>query len=229
MALHLTRELDRLKQQILSLSAEVEESLRSAVRAIETRDAQLSSKVIERDREIDEWEVKVEEECLKVLALHQPVAVDLRFLVAVLKINNDLERIGDLAANIAERALVLADMAPSEVPLDLAGMADAAGVMVRDSLDALVTFDADLARKVCRADDEVDDMNRDMYERIKNAIRSDPEQVDVLIHLLSASRHLERVADHATNIAEDVIYMVTGEVVRHRHGIGGSRPAGKIS
>lgn len=221
MARHLMRELDKLKRQLLSLSALVEENQRRAVRAIETLDEGIAREVIDLDDAIDNREVEVEEECLKIFALHQPVAVDLRFLVAVLKINNDLERIGDLAVNMAERAILLAQMGLPEVPVDFTGMADVVGGMVRDSLDALVTFDENLARKVCCTDAHVDEMNREIYERIKQAIVSSPEDINALIHLLSASRHLERTADHATNIAEDVIYMVTGDVVRHRHGIAG--------
>jgi phosphate transport system protein len=161
-------------------------------------------------------EVGVEEDCLKILALHQPVAIDLRFIVAVLKINNDLERIGDLAVNIAERSAFLSKHPPFGFSLGLVEMADRAQDMLKHSLDALINLDSGLAQEVCAADDEIDAMNRQMYLKIQDAIRSNPGKLESLIHLLSVSRHLERIADHATNIAEDVIYMVEGRIARHR-------------
>ena len=213
---HLQTEIEKLKKELLTLSAIVEETVHRAVSCIVRRDEVLARKVLEKDDEIDRMEVDVEEECLKILALHQPVATDLRFIVAVLKINSDLERIGDLAVNIAERAVFLAQQPKLDLPYDLPGMAEKAKAMLRHSLDALVNHDARLAREVCAADDEVDAINRDMYEQVKKAIHLHPERVDYLIHLLSVSRHLERIADHATNIAEDVTYMLEGEIVRHR-------------
>lgn len=216
MALHMLRELDKLKRKMLSLSALAEESLRKAVEALEKRDAALARRIIDADYEIDQMEVEVEEDCLKLLALYQPVAIDLRFVIATIKINSDLERIGDLAVNIAERAEYLAMHDRVDVPFDFAGMAEKARMMVRRALDSLVNMDARLARQVCAADDEVDAMNRRMYDQVKDAMRRHPEWIDQLVHILSTSRHLERVADHATNIAEDVIYMIEGEIVRHR-------------
>lgn len=213
---HLQHALDKLKRSIFSLSGMVEESVRDAVRALDTRDSRLAQKVIDADLEIDHAEVDVEEEGLKILALHQPVAIDLRFIVAVLKINNDLERIGDLAVNIAERAQFLATHEKVDIPFDFAGMAEKAQAMVKQSLDALVNLDAGSALAVCAADDEVDAMNRQMYLQVGEGMREHPDQVESLTHLLSVSRHLERIADHATNIAEDVIYMVRGEIVRHQ-------------
>jgi phosphate transport system protein len=212
---HLRRELEKLKQHILGLGAVVEESMRKAVQALEQRKAPLAEEVMAADLEIDHAEVELEEECLKILALHQPVAIDLRFIVAVLKINNDLERIGDLAVNIAERALYLAEHDETRAPLDFGQMARKAQTMVKDALDALVNMDPDLARSICAADDEVDAINREMYIEVQRSIRQTPDRLEGLIHLLSASRHLERVADHATNIAEDVVYMVEGEIIRH--------------
>ncbi|KPK65776.1 MAG: PhoU family transcriptional regulator [Planctomycetes bacterium SM23_32] len=216
MSKHLQRELDRLKRRILSLSGLAEESVHKAVHALERRDERLAANVIESDIELDHAEVDLEEECLKILALHQPVAIDLRFIVACLKINNDLERIGDLAVNVAERAQYIATHERVDAPFDFVGMAEKAQAMVRESLDALVNLDAEAARRVCAADDEVDALNREMYAKVQDGIRAHPEQMPGLIHLLSASRHLERIADHATNIAEDVIYMVKGEIVRHQ-------------
>ncbi|HUJ73429.1 MAG TPA: phosphate signaling complex protein PhoU [bacterium] len=201
---------------LLSLGADVEGSVYKAVQALDRRDKSMAEQVISGDAAIDKFEVYLEEECLKILALHQPVAIDLRFVIAVLKINNDLERIGDLAVNIAERALFLAAHQPLDVPFDFASMAAKAQQMLKKSLDALVNMDPRMARDVCAADDEVDALNRDMYGRIEDGIRQHPEHLESLIHYLGVSRYLERIADHATNIAEDVIYMVDGDIVRHR-------------
>jgi phosphate transport system protein len=216
MAQHLQREIDKLKKEILSLGAMVESSVQMAVKSIEERDSNLAEKVINSDTEIDHAEVDLEENCLKVLALHQPVAIDLRFIIAVLKINSDLERIGDLSVNIAERVKFLRDQPSIRIPYDLQGLAEKASWMLRNSLDSLVRLDTAIARRVCTADDEVDNINREMYDLIKNAIRAHPEHLDALIPYLSVSRYLERIADHATNISEDVIYMVEGVIARHR-------------
>lgn len=216
MPLHLQREIENLKKKILNLGARVEKAVREATLCIERRDGDLAQKIIDNDIEIDHKEVEVEEDCLKILALHQPVAIDLRFLVAALKINNDLERIGDLAVNIAERAVFLAGQPLVAVSLDFTGMARKAQVMVENSLDALINFSVEEAYEVCAYDDEIDAMNRQMYLTVQEGIRARPDQVESLIHLLSASRHLERIADHATNIAEDVIYMIEGQVIRHK-------------
>ena len=216
---HLERELEKLKKQILSLGAMVEERVRMAIRAFETRDRELAMKIIDADREIDKAEVEMEEDCLKVLALHQPFAVDLRFIIAVIKINNDLERVGDEAVNVAERVANIAKRPPVNVPFEYGVMAEKSEAMLKSSLDALVNLDADLAYKVCLLDDEVDDINRDIYDKVKAAIQKQPERIGYLINLLLISRHLERIADHATNIAEEVIYMVEGEISRHRNDI----------
>jgi len=216
MSVHMQRQLEHIKQETLQLGTLVEENLRSAVHAVERRDQDMATRVIDKDDPIDKMEVDIEEECLKFLALYQPVAADLRFVVTVLKINNDLERIGDLAVNIAERAAFLATQPPVKVTFDFHRMAGEAQIMLKHSLDALVNRDPLLAWKVCAADDEVDAMNSDMYRQVQRAILQDPTQVQSLLHLLSISRHLERTADLATNIAEEVIYMVEGEIVRHR-------------
>lgn len=216
MPVRLQKELQKLKKRILSLGTMVEERVRMAIRAVETRDEKLAKRIIEMDREIDENEVEVEEECLKILALHQPVAVDLRFISAVIKINNDLERIGDQAVNIAERVVSIARRPQVTVPFDYKLMAEKTETMLKESLDALVNLDADLAHKVCLKDDEVDDINREIYDKVKEAIRSHPDRVGYMINLLLVSRHLERIADLTTNIAEEVIYLIEGEISRHR-------------
>lgn len=222
---HLRREIDRLKKAILTLCALVEEDVRKAGRSVAERDAGLANSIIEKDAVIDHMEIEVEEECLKILALYQPVAVDLRFIVSVLKINNDLERIGDLAVNIAEQAAYLATQERVEVPFDFPGMAQKVQSMLKRSVDALVNMDSDLARRVCAADDEVDAIHRDMYTHVQNAILRNPEAIDRLIRHLSVSRNFERIADHATNIAEDVVYLVEGEIVRHGEGAKQSQNA----
>jgi phosphate transport system protein len=216
---HLQRELEALKKQILSLGAMAEERVRMAIEAFETRNRELARQIIEADNEIDDAEVEVEEECLKILALHQPVAVDLRFISAAIKINNDLERVGDEAVNIAERVENISRRIPVDVPFEYGAMAEKSEAMLQKSLDALVNLDADLAYKVCLSDDEVDNINREIYDKIKEVIKVHPDRVGYLINLLFIARHLERIADHATNIAEEVIYMVEGEIPRHRKDI----------
>lgn len=216
MSVHLQREIDRLKKQILTLSAHVEESVQRAVKSITERDRRLAKRVLDEDMAIDELEVDVEEDCLKILALHQPVAIDLRFIIAVLKINNDLERIGDLAVNIAERGIMLSELPPIRTSFDYPKMAVMTQSMLRRSLDALVNMDVPLAASVCTADDDLDAANRQMYDIVREGIRNHPEQLDQYIHLLAVSRQLERIGDHATNIAQDVIYMIEGRIVRHR-------------
>lgn len=217
MSQHFIREIEALKKKILAVGAVVEERIAQAITAMAKHDVALAQRVAEGDDEVDEMEVEVEEECLKILALYQPVAIDLRFVIAVLKMNNDLERMADTAVNIARRAEYLATSWPQiEVPQMLMEMAQKVQGMVQQGLDALVHSDATLARTVCRADREVDTLNRQMHVDIQHAIKNSPDQVERLIHTLSVSRHLERIGDLATNVAEDVIYTVEGEIVRHR-------------
>lgn len=216
---HLDHEIEKLKKQILSLAADVEELVANSVAAINARDAELGQKVIDTDAHIDALEVEVEEECLKMLALHQPVAHDLRFIVACIRLNSDLERIADLAVNIGERAVFLAGVAEvTEKPLDVGAMARLVRSMLSGALDALVNLDADRARSICAMDDEADEMHRATFQRVEQAVSRHPAEFATLTHYLSVSRYLERIADHATNIAEDVIYMVDGAIVRHRGG-----------
>ena len=215
MAKHFMRELDKIKKMILSLGALAEERVRLAISAVENKDSEVAVQIIKSDYEIDQMEVDVEEECLKVLALHQPVAVDLRFLIAVIKINNELERIGDQAVNIAQRVDIIARHRDSKFQFDYSVMAQKVEAMLRMSLDALVNLDIDLAFKVVTMDDEVDQIQKDAYDRIKTAMKSGEERMAYMINLLLISRHLERLGDHATNIAEEVIYLIEGEIVRH--------------
>jgi phosphate transport system protein len=212
---HLQRQIDQLKQKILFVGSMVESAIANAVNALVERDEHLAGKVLEEDAEIDRMEVDVEEDCLKILALYQPVAVDLRFVVAVLKINNDLERMGDLAKNIAKRVLYLARVDRVDVPVDFRTMAQRAQDMVKRSLDALVTADSALAHQVRQDDDELDGMRRMIHEMIRAKVRERPDQIETLLKMYSVAKHLERMGDMATNVAEDVIYMVEGDIVRH--------------
>lgn len=215
MARHLHRELDKIKKRILSLGALVEERVHRTAGAIHSRDAAIAEKIIESDWEIDEMEVEVEEECLKILALYQPVAVDLRFLIATIKINNDLERIGDEAVNISERVVTMSKRPDPGFVFDYTLMAEKSQAMLKMSLDALVNLDVDLAFKVITLDDTVDNFQKEAYDQIKAAIKQKPDRVGYLVNLLLISRHLERLADHCTNIAEEVIYLIEGEIIRH--------------
>jgi phosphate transport system protein len=218
MAEHLHRQLHDLKQQVVYVGTLVEEALAKAIRALISRNDRLARDVIDADDEIDRMEVEVEESCLEILALHQPVALDLRFVVAVLKINNDLERIGDLAKNIAKRVVALAQAHVIDVPGDFEPMARAAQRMVKGSLDALVTSNPLLARQVRAMDQEVDDHRDQIESYVKGWISERPDQTQALLQLSSIARHIERLADMATHIAEEVIYMVEGDIVRHRAG-----------
>ena len=216
MSKHLERDLDDLQKDLLALAASVEEAIHKAIRALQERDVPLAEEVIDGDNDIDEEENHVEEECLKVLALHQPVAVDLRRVTAVLLINTDLERMADLAEDIAERAVALAAWPAIPIPADLQRMTDLASSMVRQALDAFVNLDAKLARLVCRLDDEVDRYNKSIIDELIRLMQRSPDMVEPGLSFFSATRHLERIADHATNIAEDVVYLVEGEIIRHR-------------
>lgn len=213
---HLLRDLESLKKEILLLGALVEEATHKAILTVVDRRAELAEEVIAGDREVDDREVRIEEECLKVLALHQPVAHDLRFVLTVLKVNNDLERVGDLAGNIAERGRDLARASEIMVPREIHTMTQCVRRMLRDSLNAVVQSDTSLARQVLSDDEEVDELHKGIFSIIRDRIREDPDQVEGMIQLLSVSRYLERIADLATNIAEDVVFMVDGEVIRHQ-------------
>ncbi len=215
MARHFQKELEKVKKMILSLGAMVEERVRQSWKAIETLDPEIAQQIIRTDHEIDEMEVEIEEECLKIMALHQPVAIDLRFLIAVIKINNDLERIADEAVNIAERVATLDKHRTPKFFFDYEPMAATTEEMLKLSLDALVNMDVDIAFKVVTMDDEVDDIHRQAYGLIRDEMKGHPEQIIFLMNFYLISRHLERIADHATNIAEEVIYLIEGEIVRH--------------
>jgi phosphate transport system protein len=206
-----------MEQDLLDQSAVVEQMVHRACQALRARRTDWVEEVMGNEEMVNHREVQIEEECLKMLALHQPVAIDLRRVATVLKINTDLERIADLAVNIGERTHRLAMYADFQLPSQLDRMAEVAISMVRDALDAFVRLDVELAREVCRRDDEVDRLNRQIIDRLLSVIKTNPAEAEPALHVFSASRHVERIADHATNIAEDVVYLVDGEIARHRN------------
>ena len=216
MEILLGHELDRLKKDILELYAEVEACVSKSLQSLIRLDAELAQSIILKDEEIDQMEVDMEEECLKVLALHQPVAGDLRFIVAILKINNDLERIADLAVNVAERSITLAKVSPIQVPFDCTSLGKKVLAMLDKSFESFITLNTDLAFEVLTLDDEVDLIHRNSYKIVGEMVLKAPDAFTALSSYLSASRHLERIADLTTNIAEDVIYLVKGDIVRHK-------------
>ena len=219
MSKHLQRDLENVQRELLALFTIVEETIDNAIRALNERRLDLAEQVLAGDDEIDQREVHIEDECLKILALHQPVAVDLRRVATVIKINTYLERIADLAQNIAERAQFLATQPSFPIPSQLQRMVNLATQMVRDALASFVSLDAQAARRVCLADDQVDECNREIIDELYHLMQVHPEMVKPAMHCFSASRYVERIADHATNIAEDVIYLIEGDIVRHRHDI----------
>ncbi len=212
---HFHEELDALKQTLLAMGALVEDQIRRVMQALVERDDALARQVIERDRQVNAYDVEVDEKCVELLALYQPAAGDLRFLTTAMKIVTDLERIGDQAVNIAQRALELNQEPQLKPYIDLPRMADKAQGMVRDSLDAFVARDAALARQVCARDSEVDALKEQIFRELLTYMMADPTTIPRAIRLILVSRFLERVADHATNIAEMVIYMIEGRMVRH--------------
>jgi len=212
---HLQKDIDSLKNKIITMGSEAEDRVYKASLALINRDERLINELIQSDRQIDKMEVDIEEHCLKILALYQPVAIDLRFIIAVLKINNELERVGDIAVNIAERAAFLCKHKEFEIPYDVKAMATKVESMLTRSIDSLVHMDVHLAHKIRAEDDQVDEYNREMYAKVKDMLINNPEDINCMLHAVSAGRHLERIADHACNIAEDVIYLVDAEIVRH--------------
>jgi phosphate transport system protein len=216
MPVHLHRQIECLRQELLSVCALAVDQVHLSVQALLNRDQDLARRVEQQDLEIDRREVEIEEECLKTLALYQPVAGQLRFVVCVLKVNSDLERVGDIAVNIAHKATSLALLPPIGMPFDLASMSEKAEAMLQDSLDAMVTENVKLAASVCARDIEVNRMKHENRVKAEEMLQQDPSHVAALLKLLAVSRHLERMADHAVNIVEDLIYLLEGKVVRHQ-------------
>jgi len=212
---HFHEELGALKQTLLAMGALVEDQIRRVMRALIERDDALAHDVIERERQVNAYDVEIDEKCVELLALHQPTAGDLRFITTAMKIVTDLERIGDQAVNIAQRAIEL-NLEPQLKPyIDLPRMADKAQAMVKESLDAFVARDTALARRVCGEDGSVDALNHQIFRELLTFMMEDPKTIPRAIRLMLIARFLERVADHATNIAEMVIYMVDSKMVRH--------------
>jgi phosphate transport system protein len=217
MSKHLVRDLESLQRQILGMAGYVEEMIFRSIQALRERDKSLALEVIESDSKVDELDNAVTEECLKLVALHQPVAKDLRRIATVFMITTDLERMGDLASDIAERAIAMSGGPKIPIPDKLPKMTDLTTAMVRQSLDAFVNLDGKQAKRVIRLDDEVDRLNAEIIDELMARMKASSETIEPNISLFSAVRHLERIADHATNVAEDVLYLVDGEIVRHRH------------
>jgi phosphate transport system protein len=215
METHFQQELNKLKEQLLKMAGLAERAISNAIEALVKRDTPLAEKTIVEDEKINEMEIRVDDLCLKLLALHQPLAADLRFITSAMRINTELERIGDLSVNIAERAISL-DQEPQLKPyIDLPRMAEITQSMVKDVLDAFVNGDARLARSVCERDDQVDALNDQVFRELLTYMMSDPKTITRAVHLIIVSRCLERIADHATNIAEGVIFMVQALVIKH--------------
>jgi phosphate transport system protein len=215
MTRHFHEELEALKQTLLAMGGLVEDQIRRVMKALLERDDVVAQEVIERDRQVNTYDVEVDEQCVSLLALHQPAAGDLRFITTAMKIVTDLERIGDQAVNIAQRVLEL-NVEPQLKPyIDLPRMAEKAQRMVKESLDAFVARDTALARQVCEEDAEVDALKEQIFRELLTFMMEDPRTIPRAIRLILISRFMERVADHATNIAEMVIYMVEGKMVRH--------------
>ncbi len=215
MSKHLAKDLERLHKTVLTLAGHVEDAIAVAIQSLQTRDVALARTVVSGDDEIDLLENEVQDECLKILALHQPVATDLRRVSVVLMIVTDLERMGDSAVGIAERTETLSRPPHLSIPHRLTEMTARTTEMVRASIDSFVNLDPPAACRVIRMDDEVDQDNVDLIQYVVGEMKRDPALIEQGLSLFSAVRHLERIADHATNIAEDVIYLVNGELVRH--------------
>ncbi len=217
MSVHLQSDLEALHKDLLSMSALVEDMIHRAVDQLIHPDIEEAHKLVQQDTEIDRWDVRIEDTCLKVLALHQPVAIDLRRITTMLKISGELERVADLACNIAERALGMLDAPDVTVPNQLQEMATDAVDMLHRSIDAYIDLDSEKARRVTADDDAIDDANDAIIALLVEQMHQQPDRIDALLHLFSAVRQVERVADHATNIAEDVVYLVEGKIIRHAH------------
>jgi phosphate transport system protein len=212
------QELDELKHRILAMAGMAEQAVDLAVQAYSQRDLALCQRVLNNEPAINRAEREIDEFAVDLLAMQQPMAIDLRFILAVIKINADLERVGDQAVNIAQRVMNMIEMPPTDLPVDIPAMAAKVRKMVRDALQSFIEGDTDLARRVLEADDEVDRMNKEAFANLSICMQTKPDSAVQALDALSIARNLERVADHATNIAEDVIFWVRGADVRHRAG-----------
>lgn len=216
MSTHLTRDLGVLHRNLLSMCATVEELVHKAVDELSDPNIERAKELAKQDDEVDRFDVSIEEECLKILALHQPVATDLRRITTVMKISGELERVADISVHIAERACALVNQPGIEVPEKLQEMAARAVEMLHKAIDSYVGLDSQLARHIVESDNVVDELNREIIYELMGTMQHHPDLIEPAMSLFSATRHIERVADHATNIAEDVVYLVEGEIIRHR-------------
>jgi phosphate transport system protein len=226
---HFQKELEELKKNLLKMAAMVEEAIRDAVQSLVKRDSKLAQRTFEFEDRINTMEIAIDEMCLKLLALRQPMAVDLRFITSAMRIITDLERMGDQAVNIAERAISLNQELQLKPYIDLPRMAEIAESMVKDVLDAFVNHDPRLARSVCERDDLVDGLKDQVFRELLTYMMSDPKTITGAVHLVIVARCLERIADHATNIAEDVIFMVDALVIKHHAEVKGEGEGRNIS
>jgi phosphate transport system protein len=215
METHFQQELNKLKQNLLKMAGLAEQAINNAIEALVQRNTSLAEKTIAEDEKINQMEILIDEWCLKLLALHQPLAADLRFIASAMRINIELERIGDLAVNIAERVISLNQEPQLKPYIDIPRMAEITQSMVKDVLNAFVNGDAALARAVCERDDQVDALNDQVFRELLTYMMADPKTITRAVHLIIVSRCLERIADHATNIAEGVIFMVKALVIKH--------------
>jgi len=216
MTIHLQRDLESLRKDVLHLGSLVQGSTKASIDFLNSKRTQQLDEVAQLERRINELEVDIEEHCLKILALHQPVAIDLRFIVVVMKVNNDLERMGDQAVNIAHRVQALIGEPDLGLELPLNQMTDTIQQMVTLSLEALVNQDATIARRVVEMDDEVDDLHSENYAALRRLVENNPQRVGSAMSMATVSSNLERIGDLCTNIAEEVIFMVEGKVIRHQ-------------
>lgn len=212
---HFDEELTHLKEQILRMGGLVEQQVQGAIQALVERDSALARRIIENDRQVNTLDVEVDENCIRLLALHQPAARDLRFLTTAMKISTELERISDLAENICERAIELNEEPRLKPYIDIPRMANWGLKMVKESLDAFVNRDAALARKVCADDDFVDQLTQQLFRELLSFMMENPQTISRAIRLTFIAKYIERIADHATNVAELVVYMVEGKIIRH--------------
>ncbi|WP_437191505.1 phosphate signaling complex protein PhoU [Planctomicrobium sp. SH527] len=221
MSVHMQLDLSELHRDLLSMCSRVEDMIHRAVNLLSNPDLEETRRLDQDDIDIDRWDVRIEDSCLKILALYQPVAIDLRRITSVMKIAGELERVADLAVNIAERARGLLSSPPVVIPDKVKEMAERAVSMLHKSIDAYVDLNSDIARQVCEEDMEIDEMNRGVIQQLIAEMHRSPDQLDALLHMFSAVRQIERVADHATNISEDVVYLVEGRIIRHARKLGG--------
>ncbi len=216
----LDEEINKLKKMVFEMSTFVEDMIAKSVKSLKERNMIMAEEVIKSDEKVNEIEIDIENQCIRILALYHPEAADLRTVAMIMKINNDLERIGDHAVNIAEKSIYLADKPPVKPLIDIPKMADKAIEMLRESLDSFVNKDADLAIDVCKKDDEVDLLEPQIVRELVTYMIADPKIIDRALSLIMVARNLERVADLATNIAEDTYYVASGKILKHHASKG---------